>query len=148
MKRDDVGVSRERLVNGRLEDQGQHWSLNTHICYPYLEQLRCEGLLVEVRFRQHLDSIFAAVLRRLATRRSVVEVHATDSGMTIVGRLRARQNFAHKVHNSVTAGTELSNNLKLPRRFVAVNPGLGWAYRDPEDDLTLEKETLSDQVAL
>ena len=24
MKRDDVGVSRERLVNGRLEDQGQH----------------------------------------------------------------------------------------------------------------------------
>ena len=51
MKRDDVGVSRERLVNGRLEDQGQHWSLNTHICCPYLEQLRCESLLVEVRFR-------------------------------------------------------------------------------------------------
>ena len=68
--------------------------------------------------------------------------------MAVVGRLRARQNFAHKVHNSVTAGTELSNNLKLPRRFIAVNPGLGWAYRDPEDDLTLEKEALSDQVAL
>ena len=45
--------------------------------------------------------------------------------MTIVGRQRARQNLAHEVNDSVAAGTELPDDLKLLRRFIVVDPRLG-----------------------
>lgn len=91
----------------------------------YLKQLGCERIVVKVGFRQHFNSIFAAVFRRLVTRRSIVEVHAPNcSNMAVVRRQRARKNLTHEVHDSVTAGTELPNDLKLLRRFIMIDPRL------------------------
>lgn len=132
-------------MNGDLRGLGEYYEMNFVIESCYLSLLRSQSLPVKVRFGKTLDRKITAVLDRRTTCEFIIQFHTFDRDMAIRRGYRTGKDLSHEVHDCVTAGTEMSDDLKFLRRGLGIDRR-GVRYKTNE--LALQENAFADHITL